>query len=162
MSLEGADFLPYAREMVAQEDAGLAALGLANPAATGTLRFAAPSSFAQLYIAPLLPEFLDMHPGINLDLRLSDTQFNLIEGSFDLALRNTVLEDSSLKGRKLADDTRVLCASPGYLARNGTPQQTDDLSSHQLIAFRDPSPRPLVGRNGEQGVFDPKQAGCLG
>lgn len=160
LSLEGADFLPYAREMVAQEDAALAALGLANPSATGTLRFTAPSTFAQLYIAPLLPEFLDLHPGINLDLRLSDTQFNLIEGSFDLALRNTVLEDSSLKGRKLADDTRVICASPDYLARNGTPQHPDDLSSHQLIAFRDQSPRPLVGQNGEQGVFDPKQAGC--
>ncbi|MGJ8571253.1 MAG: LysR family transcriptional regulator [Hoeflea sp.] len=160
LSLEGADFLPYAREMVAQENAALAALGLANPAATGTLRFTAPSTFAQLYIAPLLPEFLDMHPGISLDLRLSDAQFNLIEGSFDLALRNTVLEDSSLKGRKLADDTRVLCASPDYLARNGTPQHPDELSTHQLIAFRDQTPRPLVGRDGKQGAFDPKQAGC--
>ena len=85
------------------------------------MRFAAPSTFAQLYIAPLLPEFLALHPGIKLDLRLSDAQFDLIEGSFDLALRNAVLDDSSLKCRKLADDRRMLCASPHYLARNGTP-----------------------------------------
>ena len=51
---------------------------------------------AALY-RPLLPEFLALHPGIKLDLRLSDAQFDLIEGSFDLALRNAVLDDSSLK-----------------------------------------------------------------
>lgn len=160
LSLEGAEFLPYAREILAQEGAARAALGLGSSAATGVLRFAAPSSFAQLYIAPLLPEFLDLHPGVALDLRLSDTQFDLIEGSFDLALRNSALEDSSLKGRKLADDRRVLCASPGYLDRHGMPGRPEDLAGHQLIAFRDQSPRPLIGRDGEAGRFDPRQAGC--
>lgn len=159
LSLEGAEFLPYAREILAQESAALAALGLGNPTATGTLRFAAPSSFAQLYIAPLAPEFLERHPGISLDLRLSDMPFDLIEGSYDLALRNAAIEDSSLKGRKLADDRRVLCASPDYLARHGTPQTIDDLAAHQLIAFRDLTPKRLIGRNGDAGLFDPRQAG---
>ena len=155
LSLEGMDFLPYAREILAQEDAGRAALGAGSPTATGTLRFAAPSSFAQLYIAPLLPEFMQRHPGISLDLRLSDTQFDLIEGSYDLALRNSVLEDSSLKGRKLADDMRILCASPAYLKRRGTPGQPEDLAGHSLIAFKDRSPRQLTGPDGETGQFDP-------
>ena len=65
LSLEGAEFLPYAREILSQESAARAALGLGSSTATGTLRFAAPSSFAQLYIAPLLPEFLKLHPGIS-------------------------------------------------------------------------------------------------
>ncbi|MEO1223112.1 MAG: LysR family transcriptional regulator [Pseudomonadota bacterium] len=160
LSLEGAEFLPFAREMLAQETAARAALGLESPTVTGTLRFAAPSTFAQLYIAPLLPEFLERHPGISLDLRLSDTQFDLIEGSFDLALRNTPLEDSSLKGRKLADDRRILCAAPSYLDQHGIPQHPDDLSAHRLIAFKDAAPKPLIGRNGAAGVFDPGQAGC--
>lgn len=159
LSLEGAEFLPFAREILAQENAARAALGLASPSATGTLRFAAPSTFAQLYIAPLLPEFLDRHPGISLDLRLSDTPFDLIEGSFDLALRNSALEDTSLKGRKLADDTRVLCASPGYLEQHGVPDTPDDLPKHRLLGFRDQLPRPLTGRNGETGQFDPGRAG---
>ena len=159
VSVEGAEFLPYAKEMLAQEDAARAALGLGHAVPTGTLRFAAPSTFAQLYIAPLLPDFLRQQPGINLDLRLSDTQFDLIEGSFDLALRNTVLEDTSLKARRLADDTRILCASPDYLDRHGTPQDPIDLLDHALILFKDLAPRRLVGVDGDARVIDPRQAG---
>ncbi|MEP4030106.1 LysR family transcriptional regulator [Roseibium polysiphoniae] len=159
LSLEGAEFLPFAREILAQEAAAHAALGHGSATATGTLRFAAPSTFAQLYIAPLLPEFLELHPGIRLDLRLSDIPFNLIEGSFDLALRSSVIEDSSLKGRKLADDTRVLCASPAYLAKHGTPQDPQELSGHNLLAFRSRAPKQLVDGEGNTGVFDPGEAG---
>ena len=160
LSLEGAEFLPYAKEILAQESAALAALGQGNARATGTLRFTAPSTFAQLYIAPLLPEFLELHPGIHLDLRLSDTQFDLIEGSFDLALRNAALTDTSLKGRKLADDRRVLCASPDYLDRFGTPRNPGELEKHQLVGFKDQSPRELIGPDGKSGQFDPRKAGC--
>lgn len=158
LSLEGAEFLPFAREILQQTDAGLAALGNGKPTATGTLRFTAPSTFAQLHIAPILPDFLAAHPDVTLDLRLSDVQFDLIEGSFDLALRNSVLTDSNLKGRKLADDTRILCASPDYLQKHGTPTHPDALLQHQLIGFRDQSPRALIGKNGEATVFDPRLA----
>jgi DNA-binding transcriptional LysR family regulator len=160
LSLEGAEFLPYAREILAQESAAHAALGRGNVTATGTLRFTAPSTFAQLYIAPILPAFLALHPGISLDLRLTDMAFDLIQGSFDLALRNSALADSSLKGRKLADDTRILCASPDYLKQHGTPSHPDDLAAHQLIAFKEVSPLPLIGRDGSTGQFNPRQAGC--
>ena len=160
LSLEGAEFLPYAREILAQESAARAALGLGHPLATGTLRFAASSTFAQLYIAPLLPEFLRLHPGIKLDLRLSDTPFDLIEGSFDLALRSAALEDSSLKCRKLADDQRLLCASPAYLYQHGTPRHPGELDGHQLIGFRDQSPKALIAGDGRSAQFDPRQAGC--
>lgn len=158
LSLEGTDFLPFAREILAQEEAARAVLGKGNASATGTLRFTAPSTFAQLYIAPILPEILAEHPGLSLDLRLSDAPVDLIEGSFDLALRNMVLEDSSLKGRKLADDTRVLCASPQYLEQRGMPLTPDDLTQHDLIAFKDRSPRELLGPGGQLGLFDPRRA----
>lgn len=160
LSLEGADFLPYAREILAQEDAARAALGHGSVTATGTLRFTAPSTFAQLYIAPVLPEFLALHPGISLDLRLTDMEFDLILGSFDLALRNSALPDSSLKGRKLAEDTRILCASPDYLNQHGTPMHPDELASHQLIAFKDASPIRLLGRDAHAGQYNPRLAGC--
>lgn len=160
LSLEGAEFLPYAREILAQENAAHAALGRGNVTATGTLRFTAPSTFAQLYIAPILPEFLASHPGVSLDLRLTDMEFDLIQGSFDLALRNAALPDSSLKGRKLANDMRILCASPGYLNRYGTPMFPEDLAEHQLIAFKDQSPIRLTGSGGKQGRFNPRQAKC--
>ncbi|GAB5445209.1 LysR family transcriptional regulator [Gymnodinialimonas sp.] len=158
VSSEGQDFLPYAREIIAQEEAAMAALGRGDTKIGGRLRFAAPSTFAQMYIAPILPAFADAYPDITLDLHLSDAQFNLIEGSYDLALRNSVLEDSSLTARKLADDTRILCAAPEYLDRHGTPRTPEDLKSHRLIAFRDLDPKWLQSTDGKLSEFPPKQA----
>lgn len=97
LSVEGSDLLPFAREIIAQEEAALAALGHGSANATGTLRFTAPSTFAQMYIAPILHEFLAQYPEVSLDLRLSDLPFNLTEGSFDLALRFAPLSETSLK-----------------------------------------------------------------
>ena len=144
LSLEGAEFLPFAREIIAQEDAGLAALVHGSSEVAGTIRFAASSTFAQLYVAPLLGEFLDRYPGISLELKLSDTQAKLIEGGYDLALRDFAIADSSLIGRKLADDKRVLAASPDYLEKYGTPETPDDLVRHNLLAFGDAKPRDLT------------------
>lgn len=154
LSVEGVDFLPFAREMVAQEEAALAALGQGSAKASGTLRFTAPSTFAQIYIAPILPEFLDKFPDVTLDLRMSDLQFDLIEGSYDLALRYSPLSDTSLKGRKLADDKRVLCASPSYLKAHGTPATPADLAHHRLIAFSNLDPRPLKSAQGDIAMFE--------
>ncbi|MEM6986990.1 MAG: LysR substrate-binding domain-containing protein, partial [Pseudomonadota bacterium] len=136
LSLDGEAFLPHARELLAQADAGRAAVGLGTAKPSGTVRFTAPSTFSQRYIAPALPAFLERFPGIALDLRLSDTRFNLIEDSFDLALRNTLAEDAGFNGRKLCDEYYVLCASPDYLARHGSPVRPADLGAHRLIAFR--------------------------
>jgi DNA-binding transcriptional LysR family regulator len=160
LSVEGAEFLPYAREILAQEEAALAALGQGATQATGTLRFTAPSTFAQLYIAPILAKFQAQQPGVMLDLRLSDTQFDLIEGSYDLALRNAPLVDTSLKGRKLADDRRILCAAPYYLDEHGVPATPDDLVNHKLIAFRHIRARALKSAHGDAAIFDPGKTKC--
>ncbi|RJE81105.1 LysR family transcriptional regulator [Paracoccus sp. JM45] len=144
LSQEGEAFLPYAREILAQSEAARAALGLNADSPSGILRFAAPSSFAQLYIIPLLPTFHAQYPDITLDLRLSDTRFDLIEGSFDLALRSAPLKDSSLRGRKLGEDKRILCAAPDYLARRGIPLNPQDLDGHDLLSWGNATPRDLV------------------
>lgn len=160
LSQAGEEFLPFAREILAQDAAARAALGQSGTEATGTLRFAASSTFAQLYIVPLLPGFLRENPGVSLDLRLSDTPINFIDGSFDLALRSAPLEDSNLKGRKLANDPRILCAAPEYIREHGAPQSPADLTKHTLIAWRDKTPRRLLHGEDIVGVFDPKVAGC--
>ena len=160
LSLEGSDFLPYAREILAQAEAAMAVLGGSGAGPKGTLRFAAPSSFAQLHIMPLLPAFHAAYPDLTLDLRLSDTRFDAIEGSFDLALRSAPLTDSSLKGRKLADDTRILCASPGYLAAQGTPATPADLAGHRFIAWSNLEPRELINRAGDTAALDPAGMVC--
>lgn len=144
LSLEGEELLPFAREILAQEDAALAALGHGSSEVTGTLRFAASSTFSQLYVIPVLPEFLQRYPGIDLELKLTDTQIDLIEGGFDLALRNYTAEDTSLIGRKIASDTRILCASPEYLKLHGYPETPADLVQHQLIVFSSTTRRKLT------------------
>ena len=106
------------------------------------------------------PEFLQRHPRLDLDLRLSDTPFDLIEGSFDLAFRNAALGDSSLKARKLADDRRILCAAPVYLDRRGVPQTPGDLAAHDRIGFRDRAAKSLVGPDGAATQIDFGGSGC--
>ncbi len=155
LSQDGAAFLPYARDIIAQAEAGRAALGQDTLTPSGILRFAAPSSFAQLHIIPLLPEFQRLYPDITLDLRLSDMRFDIIDGSFDLALRSAPLEDSSLRGRKLADDTRVLCAAPAYLDRFGMPNAPEDLSGHRFLAWSDMRPREIEHRDGRTAQLNP-------
>ncbi|MEM9432817.1 MAG: LysR substrate-binding domain-containing protein [Pseudomonadota bacterium] len=160
LSVEGAEFLPYARDIIAREDAARVALGQGQTHVSGTLRFTAPSTFAQLYIAPILPEFLANHPDLTLDMRLSDQQLDLIEGSFDLALRNASLEDSSLRGRKLADDTRILCASPSYLEQVGQPRSPQDLLEHAFVAFGMRTRLNLRNSDGIQVSIDPQDGQC--
>ena len=160
LSIEGAEFLPYARDIVAREEAARAALGQRQASVSGTLRFTAPSTFAQLYIIPILTDFMADHPDLTLDLHLSDQQLSLIEGSFDLALRNAPLIDSSLRGRKLASDTRILCASPKYLSEYGTPLNPSDLDDHNVIVFGNTRPQRLVHDDGSEFVFSPEDANC--
>ncbi|MEO1323348.1 MAG: LysR family transcriptional regulator [Pseudomonadota bacterium] len=155
LSLEGEEFLPFAREILAQQDAALVALGHGHSEPSGTLRFAASSTFAQRYIAPVLHEFLDQYPKVRLDLRFSDTRTNLIEGGYDLALQNLAIKDSTLIGRKLADDKRVLCAAPSYLEANGTPRTPEDLTDHRILAFAHAKTRTLKADEGRGCVFPP-------
>ncbi|MEM1267629.1 MAG: LysR substrate-binding domain-containing protein [Pseudomonadota bacterium] len=160
LSTEGAEFLPYARDIIAGEDAARAALGQRKASVSGLLRFTAPSTFAQLYIVPILPEFMADHPDLTLDLHLSDRQLGLIEGSFDLALRNAPLPDSSLRARKLARDTRVLCAAPSYLRQHGAPTAPRDLEHHGIIAFGSPRAQRLISDTGDEAAFAPEAARC--
>ncbi|MGB3724767.1 MAG: LysR family transcriptional regulator [Glaciecola sp.] len=144
LSIEGAEFLPFAKEIIAQEDASLAALGLKNSEVSGKIRFAASSTFAQRYIAPLMPGFLNKYPKVDIEMKLSDSQANLIEGGFDLALRNYAIEDSSLIGRRLFSDKRILCASPHYLKQHPPIESPEDLINHQLIMFMTTNKRKLT------------------
>jgi DNA-binding transcriptional LysR family regulator len=86
-----------------------------------------------MHILPALTDFLNSYPDLNVDLKLSDTIVDLVEGGFDIAIRNAQLKGTSLIARKLASDTRILCASPDYLAKNGEPSYPEALSSHQCI-----------------------------
>lgn len=129
----GRAFLPHAEEVLASVAAARAAVGVGNSTPGGMLRVTAPASFGRMHLMPALPGFLQQYPALSLDLRLSDTIVDLVEGGFDVAIRNTELEDSSMIARKLAPDERIVCAAPDYLRRYGTPQTPQALTEHQCI-----------------------------
>jgi DNA-binding transcriptional LysR family regulator len=113
----------------------------------GVLRVSAPTSFGRMHVAPYLNRFLERHQAITVDLVLSDAMVDLVGDGFDVAIRIADLEDSSLVARRLAANHRILCASPAYLARTGTPRTLADLAQHQLISHAGPEWR-LDGPDG--------------
>lgn len=131
---DGLAFLPHAEHMISAAEAGRAALGREQVAPSGTLRVAAPASFARLHIVPALAEFRGRYPDLAIDLRMSDSMVDLVEGAFDVAVRYAELGDSSFVARRLAPDRRVLVASPDYLERRGRPRTPHDLEVHACLA----------------------------
>lgn len=130
---EGRAFFPHAEDVLASVEAACASVGAGSLSPSGTLRVAAPASFGRMHLMPALEGFLTRHPKLTVDFRFSDAIIDMVEGGFDIAIRNAELKDSSLIARKLAFDQRVVCASPGYLDRYGEPSEPQDLRHHQCI-----------------------------
>lgn len=135
LTTDGEAFLPYAQEVIETLETGLSAVKGQGANAEGILRITMPGSFGRMYIIPALAEFHARHPLVSLDLRLSDEVLDVVEGAYDLIIRNAPLVDSRLIVRKLASDRRILVASPTYLERHGTPSTPDDLAEHQCICL---------------------------
>jgi DNA-binding transcriptional LysR family regulator len=112
---------------------------------SGTLRVTMSAAFGGRYISPLLPEFLALHPRVKLSVNLDDQIVDLVGSGFDLGIRVGALGDSGLVARQLASNRRVLCASPDYLQRHGTPRTPAELAEHDCLL--------LVGSQGRQDMW---------
>lgn len=124
----------------------------------GLVRLAAPMSFGVLYVAPLLPDFFRAHPGISIDLHLSDAQADLIGGGFDAAIRIAALPDSSLMARRLCDMPIHLVAAPSYLKAHGRPRHPLQLAEHAGLGYSyqlTPDTWRFHNRNGESASVRP-------
>ena len=102
---------------------------------SGHLRVSVPSGFGLSFITPVIPALLAAHPGLTIDLHLSNRNVDLVEEGFDLAIRVGVLRDSRLTARRLGDSRRVLAASADYLRRRGEPRRPADLSAHDGLVL---------------------------
>jgi len=131
----GEHYFQHAREAYkAARDAEDAVLQLQGEP-QGRLRINTPMAFGRLHIAPMLPAFLKRYPKISIDMQMDDKVVDLVGGGFDITLRTGNLADSSLIARKLTQLNSVLCASPEYLARQGTPQTLQALTHHNCLSF---------------------------
>lgn len=106
---------------------------------SGRLRIDVPGRIGRLLIAPALPGFLDRYPEIDIDLGVTDRAVNLVEDSVDCVLRVGPLRDSGLIARQIGKLVLINVASPGYLARHGTPERPDDLGGHWAVNYASPS-----------------------
>ena len=107
----------------------------ANTSLEGIIKLAAPLSFGLTHLAPAIDIFLNQHPGLTINIDFSDRQVDLIEEGFDLAFRIADLKDSNLMARKISPIRLILCASPEYLNKYGTPKTPDDLKNHSLLYY---------------------------
>jgi LysR family transcriptional regulator, transcriptional activator for dmlA len=136
LTSEGETFLAHATrildEIEEMEEAVMS--GRATP--RGLLRVNATLGFGRTTIAPLVSEFAKEYPDVEVQVEVTDSPIDLVEGGFDLAIRFGALPDKRLNARRLMSNRRFLCASPTYLERYGEPKTLADLAHHRCIIHR--------------------------
>ncbi|AEG91667.1 LysR family transcriptional regulator [Ramlibacter tataouinensis] len=136
LTAEGEAYLAHARRILAEIAAVERELQGAREQPAGLLRVNATLGFGRLHIAPLVASFVRGHPGVQVQLQLSASPPPLTQDAFDVCVRFGEPPDARVIARLLAPNRRLLCASPGYLARRGTPRAPADLARHDTIAIR--------------------------
>jgi DNA-binding transcriptional LysR family regulator len=101
----------------------------------GRVRVNTSVPFGLHWLLPLLPGFLKRHPGVSVDVSLTDTVVDLLDERADIAIRVGPLRESRLLARKLGESRTVVVAAPSYLAEHGTPLTPADLEQHNMLGF---------------------------
>src|SRR5574343_27962 len=120
---------------------------------SGLLRISASITFGRLYIAPLLPRITDQYPELDCELILTDQLVDLVDDNIDLALRHTKAPPDEAVAKRLVTLSRVLCATPAYLAAHGCPEHPSELAWHPCFGYLQATPSntlDLLGQQGEQ------------
>lgn len=131
--------------------------GLNTP--RGTLRISVPTTYGHCRVMPVIHQYREQYPYVEIELNISNRNIDFIEEGYDLAIRLGQPKDSRLVARKLEDAQLGIYAAPKYLAQHGTPQTPDDLQQHKCIHFIMPAtgkPMPWTLHNkGEEVTFEP-------
>lgn len=113
------------------------AVSTAKTTPRGLLRLCTSSGFGRNHVAPAVSELATRYPELEVQLEFLDRPVDLLAEGFDLDIRLGEVRESSLIARRIASNVRILCASPGYLARQPAPARLADLAQHQCIAIRE-------------------------
>ncbi|MDB5593816.1 MAG: bacterial regulatory helix-turn-helix, lysR family protein [Hyphomicrobiales bacterium] len=134
LTIDGEAYLVACASALDEIAAAEAALTSANTVLTGRIRIDMPVAFGRRVLLPILIDVVRPHPDLTLSLTFTDALTDPFQDDVDLMIRFGVLRDSShLIARHLADQDRVICASPGYLEAHGLPKALADLRSHRCI-----------------------------
>jgi DNA-binding transcriptional LysR family regulator len=131
----GAAFCERAKSLISQLDDAVGEASEADGELSGRIRIAAPMSFGNLHLTPILFGLLARHPRLEFAVDLDDRFVDLVGRGYDLGIRIGRLADSTLVGRKLADSRRVTVCSPAYAGQCGLPKTPDDLHDHACIGY---------------------------
>ena len=151
----GRSFYEHGKRILADLDEAESAVQQEHGELRGTLRFALPLSFGVRHMCGPIATFAKLHPKVKFDLDLNDRKVDLIEDSFDVALRIGRLTDSSLIARRLFDVNAVVVASKHYLNVHGRPTSPDDLRHHDCLVYSnlsDPNNWSYEDSDGNAGV----------
>jgi DNA-binding transcriptional LysR family regulator len=137
---EGREYYERSKRVLAEVVEAEEALSARRVAPKGRLRLTTPVLFGRLHVSPVTAEFIARYPAVQVDLLLLDRVVDLVEEGIDVGVRIGSLPDSSLVATLVGQTRRVVCASPAYLKRAGTPKLPTDLDKHRCINFSGLSP----------------------
>ncbi len=138
----GARYVEDCRRILAElAEADESVSGL-HAAPRGRLTLTAPVLFGALFVTPIVAEYLQHYPDVTGACWFLDRVVNLVDEGVDIAVRIGELPDSSLQAIRVGRVRRVICASPDYLARQGTPQTPDELTAHTIVSASGVTPTP--------------------
>ncbi|MEP5154742.1 LysR family transcriptional regulator [Planktotalea sp.] len=129
----GERYVAEAREIMARITVLESEISDGSAKLQGKIRLTTSNAFGQMHVVPAIVDFMKQHPEIEVDLTLTDAVVDIVRGNFDLAVRNAALPDSSLVAVKLLTNRRIVCASPEYVRRRGTPAVPEDLINHACL-----------------------------
>ena len=132
---EGSAFLEDCQRLLADLANAEASVSAGGVKAKGHLRITAPAGFGRRHVAPLVPQFRELHPEVTVSLNLSDRVIDLAAEGYDCAVRVGDLPDSSLVSIRLADNRRLCVATPRYLRQHGQPQHPHDLARFDCLTL---------------------------
>lgn len=138
---DGAQYLDHCRTILSAMQDAEAALTSGRTEPHGRLAVTASVLFGRRYIAPIVSDFLRRYPHVNADLLFVDRIVNLVEEGIDVAVRIGHLADSTLIAVPVGKVRRVICASPEYLQRRGTPRTPADVRAHSCVRHTGLAPR---------------------
>jgi DNA-binding transcriptional LysR family regulator len=131
----GTRFLADCKRILGELDEAEASAAGSHAEPRGRLAVTASVMFGRLYVAPVVLDFLALNPRVTARTLFVDRVVDLVDEGLDVAVRIAHLPDSSLTALRVGAVRRVVCASPDYLARRGTPRRLDELAQHDAIVF---------------------------